>query len=260
MSDLHFYQEAFFKAQFDDDQSQANKLIVPFGLNGEQRLSIYRNNTFITLTEALSQTFPVIQKLVGEEFFSFTAEEFIKDTPPAQGPLFEYGGEFSEFLDTFEPASSLAYLSDIARLEWAINQSYHAENLTSVDVRDLSEISEEKFKTLRFLLHPSCRILKSKHPVYDIWLFNQDDTDQIELDLDKTQNVLVARPDDEIKLKLLSPELTCFLTSLENNSNIEKAYLETIELSSDFDPAQAMVELLSFGTFSNIIKTTNPPH
>ena len=39
----------------------------------EQRFAVYRNNVTVSLTEALAQRFPVIKRLVGEEFFAALA-------------------------------------------------------------------------------------------------------------------------------------------------------------------------------------------
>ncbi len=107
MPDLQTHQSAFQRNHFEEDSLDGKDLVMPAGLDSAQRLSIYRNNTFITLTEALASTFPIVKELVGEDFFDFTAKEFIKNHPPMQGPLFEYGDNFSQFLDQFEPASTL---------------------------------------------------------------------------------------------------------------------------------------------------------
>lgn len=258
MSDFVSYQAAFHQANFGEDQTPANKMIVPFGLSGEQRLSIYKNNIFISLTEALSQTFPVVEKLVGEDFFAFTAKTFIKERPPIQGPLFEYGNQFPDFLKSFEPASSLPYLPDIAHLEWAMNTSFHAENISPINATDLSQFSDDEFSNLLFKLHPSFRIINSEYPIYDIWLLNQDDTDEMEIDLAKASNVIIFRPDDQVLAKEISNDTSLFIKALQINENIEKSYISVAQINPEFDAAMAMVELLSIGIFSNVLKNGNP--
>ena len=51
------------------------------GLDPAALLSIYRNNTVISLTEALATTFPVVVRLV-DRVFDFAADSFIKDNLP----------------------------------------------------------------------------------------------------------------------------------------------------------------------------------
>jgi hypothetical protein len=50
------------------------------GLRAE-RLDIYRNTFLLTLTKALRLCFPVVQKLVGDEFFEGAAQVFIAGQP-----------------------------------------------------------------------------------------------------------------------------------------------------------------------------------
>ena len=90
------------------------------------RLDIYRNTFLFGLTKALQLGFPVVRKLVGDDFFDGTAEIFITDHLPRAAWLDQYGGEFPEFLRSFPPAASIPYLSDVAELEWAVNCALHA--------------------------------------------------------------------------------------------------------------------------------------
>ena len=64
--------------------------------------------------------FPVVCRLVDHPFFAYAAHEFLRDHPPRSRCLAEYGGGFPDFLAAFEPCSSLPYLADVARFEWAI--------------------------------------------------------------------------------------------------------------------------------------------
>jgi len=83
------------------------------------RLDIYRNTFIHTLTKALRLCFPVIHQLVGQEFFAGAAQIFIGERPPRAAWLDLYGGEFPEFLGSFPPATSIAYLGDVAELDFS---------------------------------------------------------------------------------------------------------------------------------------------
>lgn len=63
-------------------------------LTRPKRFAIYRNNSFISLTEALKATFPVTMKLADARFFAFAAHHFIKAHPPREARLSAYGGAF----------------------------------------------------------------------------------------------------------------------------------------------------------------------
>ena len=95
------------------------------GPSRERRIGVYRNNVKASLVAALVGAFPVVQRLVGEEFFEAAAFVFVEHHPPRSPVLAEYGAGFAAFLEGFEPARDLPYLADIARLEWARQQAFH---------------------------------------------------------------------------------------------------------------------------------------
>src|SRR5688572_7027528 len=113
-------------------QVAANDIPLP------ERLKIYRGNMVGNLTAALRTTFPLIEKLVGGEFFNFMARHYILKNPPSDGYLGRYGDHFDTFISGFKPAQNLPYLYDTARFEIALNVAYCAENDQSIGQQDFS--------------------------------------------------------------------------------------------------------------------------
>jgi hypothetical protein len=252
MLNLPHYQSAIFDAHFTGNNIDAVKLIVPNGLSGAQRLNIYRNNTFITLTEALSATFPVINKLVGDDFFKYMAGVFINEFPPTQGPLFEYGEDLHEFLNQFQPASSLPYIADVASLEWAINCSYHASDSVPLQPQELALIADNEIGQLRLDIHPTCWIVTSEFPIDQIWYGNQLGGSLDNIDLKHKATILVNRPEQTVKINIINPAYACFLKSLNLGKSIEEAFTDASALNHNFDPVQAITELLTMSAFASI--------
>ena len=124
------------------------------------RFAIHRNNVRGARTEALRQGFPVLERLLGQEYFTALVGVFIQRHPPCSAALHEYGGEMAEFIEAFAPVAQLGYLADIARLEWARLCAFHA---TDAPVPDLSA---EALPALARLLdaplrwHPSVTLLQ----------------------------------------------------------------------------------------------------
>src|SRR6266852_5119664 len=106
-----------------------------------RRFAIYRNNVVAGLVKALKSRFPVVEKIVGEEFFAAMARVFVVERPPRSPVLAIYGDEFATFIAAFEPARELAYLADVARLEAARTRAYHAADATPVDARRVAQHS-----------------------------------------------------------------------------------------------------------------------
>ncbi|MHA1597226.1 MAG: HvfC/BufC family peptide modification chaperone, partial [Alphaproteobacteria bacterium] len=182
LQSLSDVQTAFKNAIFNppDMDVGLEAAIAVGGLTTAEKISIHRNNTYLTLTESLAAVFPVIRKLVGEEFFDATAYEFIRQRPPRRGSLLFYGDDFGDFLDRFSPAASLPYLGDVARLEWAWHEAFHGADATGLDGADLQKIAPERLDRLRLGLHPSARLLISPWPVAAIWQANQHETGEPE--------------------------------------------------------------------------------
>ena len=128
------------------------------------RLDIYRNTFLVTLTRALQLCFPAARKLVGDQFFEGAAQIFISQHPPRAAWLDQYGAAFADFIKRFEPAQSVPYLADVARLEWAISTALHAADTEPLDPAQLAAIEAEEQGRLRLMPRPSVSLLHLAHP------------------------------------------------------------------------------------------------
>ncbi|HEY5682488.1 MAG TPA: DNA-binding domain-containing protein [Sulfuricaulis sp.] len=167
----------------------------------ERHFQIYRNNVFESLTSALKAVYPVTGRLVGEGFFRYAAASYIPLHRPESGNLHDFGEHFASFLAGFPPARELSYLPDVARLEWAMQESFHAGFGQPLALATLSSIPEREYGNLRFRLQPSARLLASSYPILRIWQVNQPDYagDQtINLDEGGVKLLVIRHEDVEI--------------------------------------------------------------
>ena len=84
----------------------------------------------------MATTFATVQALVGEDFFRTMARAYVARTLPMQPVLAEYGVDFPAFVADHAPARGLAYLPDIARLDWALNAALQAPRGTLLGIAD----------------------------------------------------------------------------------------------------------------------------
>src|SRR5258707_7834403 len=105
-----------------------------------RRFAVYRNNVVVGLGKALKSRFPVVEKIVGEEFFAAMARVFVKEQPPRSPLLATYGDVFPAFIAAFEPARELPYLSDVARLGAARTRAYHAADAMPVGAEPFGQL------------------------------------------------------------------------------------------------------------------------
>jgi hypothetical protein len=116
--------------------------IAADGLDGAKRLDIYHNTMTTALVRALRLSYPAVHYLVGADFFEGAARIFIDQSPPRSAWLDEYGADFPEFLARLPQAASLAYLADVARLEWLINCVLHAPQARPLELARLAQLDE----------------------------------------------------------------------------------------------------------------------
>lgn len=133
------------------------------------RISIYRNNVIGNLTGVLRLSYPAIERLVGADFFAAASGRFIVAAPPTGADLYEYGAGFADFLTEFGPARGLAYLPDVARLEWAVNRALHGQATPPLTTEALHAVPEDQWAHVRFVAHPSLSLLAPTHPARAIW-------------------------------------------------------------------------------------------
>lgn len=232
------------------DGLKASVLILPRGLkawNGSEpvrRFAVYRNNMRGALVEALAVRYPVVQRLVGEEFFRAMARDFALSHLPASPVLINYGGNFPDFIASFEPAGGLPYLPDVARLESAYWQAYHAadekpageELFRSLDPITLAE------RRIRFIA--STHVIASPHPVVGIWEAHAEDGEVKPVDLSQAEDALVSRPALAVEVRRLPPGAVAFISSLMQGAMLGEAAENAVEASAEFDLARNLAGLI----------------
>lgn len=138
-------------------------------------IGVYRNNYRGNLHDTLAAAYPVIVQLVGADFFRLLAARFIANYPSRNGNLHHYGSEMADFLEHFEPAAGLVYLSDMARVEWAYHRACMADDDPVFDLQRLAEVPATAYPMLGWSLHSSCTVLSTRYPVAAIWRMHQQD-------------------------------------------------------------------------------------
>lgn len=138
-------------------------------LTAEASTAIYRNNMRVGALNALVGAFPAIRALLGEECFEGCMLRYLSAHPSRAGDLHELGVALPGYLSTVPEFADLAYLADVARLEWLQRKALIAADAAEFDFAGLSEIGEEGFAGLHFRFAPTVHIVKSPWPVYGIW-------------------------------------------------------------------------------------------
>ncbi|MFW6027844.1 MAG: putative DNA-binding domain-containing protein, partial [bacterium] len=159
MSRYSAYTEHFARALLDP--ALRPELFEGGAAQVDAGLAVYRNNVMHSLSVALADIYPVVRALVGEEFFSGLARAYIRAEPPASPVLAEYGRSFPAFLENFEPARQAPYLPDVARIERAWLDAWHAPDAEPLDPDTFASLPPEDYAEAVFTCHPSLACIAS---------------------------------------------------------------------------------------------------
>jgi len=142
-----------------------------------ERLGVYRATVMDTLVRALRLSFPTVYRLVGAECFEGAARIFASEHLPSGADLDAYGRDFPDFLLHFAPCAVLSYLTDVARLDFAVARALHAPDAEPVQLAALGTVLGANAAAVRFKAQPSLSLLRSDFPIDDIWraVLQQDD-------------------------------------------------------------------------------------
>ena len=154
-----------------------------------------------------------------------------------------YGAEMPAFLAGFGPTSAIGYLPDIARLELALRESYHAADAPPVAPAAIGALPPEDLMARSVTLAPSLRLIRSRWPIHAIWRFNtQDDAPKPAM---AAEDVAVFRPEFDPFPVLLPQGGGVFLAALLSGATFGGAVEAAAEAVPDTDLTAILALLMS---------------
>lgn len=250
-------QGQFSAALLDPEQPAPTGLKAWNGSDPAARFAVYRNNVVASLIDALADTYPVTQALVGEEFFRAMARLFAVATPPRSPVLAFYGDTFPDFIASFAPAASLPYLADVARLEMARVRAFHAADATPLPVDQIAAAlaESEALPELCVGLHPSLQVLRSSYAMVSLWAAHQGVGELADVDPALPENALVLRPALDVEVIALDPVAAGFIANLLQDHTLGNAAEQAAAIHPEFDLSGMLTTLIGKQALTSIAKT-----
>jgi hypothetical protein len=227
-------------------------LVAGDPIRAAARFMIHRANVLESLVNALGHTYPVIKTICGESNFRVLAGSFVRVHPPARPELLAYGGDFAAFAAGHAAAlRDFPFLSDLARLEWALHDAYFADDAPALTPAALAAVAPERLAALQLALHPSARIIVSgAHPIHTIWAAVSAAGGALPAALPEGgEAVLVLRSLGPVEAFMLDAGETVFLGAVAAGAPLEKALADAADAAPGFDPSAALAAALSRGAF-----------
>ena len=243
---------AFAPALLDPAQDPPTIVTGPNGKAAARRYAVYRNNVTVSLIDALASIYPAVQRITGPDFFRAMARFHVRSTPPSSPLLFDYGRDFPDFIEAYEHAQAMPWLADVARIERAWLDAYHARDAAPLSPVRLSAIAPERLADAVFIPHPAMRIVRSPFSAATIFATNRDDAPVERIDASVPEDALITRPDFDVTVRHLPPGGAAFAACLASGRPLGEAAASALETSVEFDIASNIAGLIDAGAFTSL--------
>lgn len=253
-------QQQFYEALVDPQRSCPAGLTVWNGSDPAVRFGVYRNNVVVSLIDALADTYPVTQELVGEEFFRAMARVFVNLELPRSRVLALYGESLPVFIESFPPVSSVPYLADVARLEMARVHAYHASDAIEITADVITQVlaDSDELPELQIGFHPSVALLQSRYSVASLWAAHQGLAEISTVDPDVPESVLVIRHEHDVSVIRLKTGTDAFIAQLLQGARLGDAAKHAAEVHPEFDLAESLGLLIHQHAITSLNRKNYP--
>lgn len=252
MRQLAERQHDFALALLDARRVTPPGLVGPDGIESPRRFAVYRNNVVAGLIGTLKDNYPAVCRIVGIEFFRAMAREFVTANPPRSPIMLDYGADFADFIAAFAPVVTLPYLADVARIERAWTEAYHAADSRTLASKDLLAIDQTRLAEVCLRLHPSLRLVQSRFPAVTIWHMNVVDGEAAPVDLEAGgEDALIIRPSAEVCVHELPPGGFEFVKTIATGQPVVAAAIAALEVTPQFDLKAMLAGLVEAGAFTD---------
>ncbi len=249
------FTESFSAALLSPEAPTPTLVTGPHGKRAEKRYDVYRNNVTVSLIAALASTFPAVERITGPDFFRAMARFHVRQTPPTSPLLFDYGRDFPDFIDRYDYANNIPWLSDVARIEREWLDAYHAADAPALNAEALSVVPPDELGAVTFQPHPATRLISSTHPAVTIFAMNRG-TGPVGRVEHRPEDGLITRIEDEVTVRLLAPGNATFLGALLSGQCLAAAAAAALEAEPAFDLSGAIGAMIAAGAFSHIERET----
>ena len=249
MSELLQAQRAFAESLRAPAQSRplaAQRWLVGDAAHVERRLAIYRANVAEAAHRSLAGAYPVVQQLVGEEFFAGLARAYLRAYPSRSGDLTAFGADYAGFIAGFPHTQSLPYLPDLARLEWRVHLAYGAQDADAFDVAAFAQVAPERQADICLAWAPGTALVASPHPIARLWQIHQADfVGNFTVEGSTAECALVARAGFAVVVSAPSAAEAAFIVASLAGAPLGTACGEALAADPGFDPGALLTQAVA---------------
>jgi hypothetical protein len=185
---------------------------------------------------ALEESFPLTRETLGEERFNQLSREYTETAVARACDNNSIGKYFGAFLSRVGAELTMI---DLAAIEWAWLESYHAADTRALTVADLAGLEEAELLEMQIARHPSARLVAIHAPL---------PSQLEELACQQPAAILCIRPEAEVRLIALD-QLQSDLLELASGKKCTLGNLlaHTLEQAGEQAPLEPILNLIGAG-------------
>ena len=172
-----------------------------------------------------------------------------RDPPPLPAPT--GGGGCANGVDSAGWHQAAAALPDVARLENAWVDAYHAEDASVATVGELGSLSPDCLPGTRIAFHPAARLLRFATPAATVWASAQVSNRSVAPTEGPGEDALITRPDCDVRVRVLPPGGYGFALKMREGATLVEALMALDDPAFDF--GTHLVGLVDSGAVASII-------
>lgn len=177
MSSLAELQDRFHRYIVHTEDAANADISGPDPAYRQARLEIYHRAYRLRLSAVLAVDYPVLQAFVSQRRFEELASAYIEAHPSMSRNLRWFGHAMPEFVRTDPRFRREPVLGELAEFEWAQGLAFDATDAPQLDFEALASCPASDWPHLRFVPHPSLRLVGSRWNVVEIWHAHRNNAD-----------------------------------------------------------------------------------
>jgi hypothetical protein len=208
-----------------------------------ERINIYVNAYFYRLLECLKEEFPAALAVIGANDFAGLVRDYLVWRPPTEPSIFYAGRYLAEFLRNHNLAKRWPFIAELARLERATLESFHAPEAPTLTGEEMRAIPPQQWPTIELRSHPGVEILYGEWRVSEMLSAVERGDEWVEPKQEKNE-VIVWRRGTNVHYRMLENAETDSLVLLQKGTSFA-AICEAISANSSSDQVALIGRLLA---------------
>jgi hypothetical protein len=227
------------------------------GPEPSRRLGIHQRHYRVSLASSLVTRFPATAWLVGVDFITAAAREFVAAHPPTQPCIAEYGEAFPGFLASRPAASPVPYLAQFASLEWHVARVSLAIDRAPLTAEQFQALGPDTIAAGSVSLQPGVHWAQVDWSIDELFSAYLADTapEQFEL-VQGPFDLEVRGARGAFTISRLDPGVLTFRSALASGRSVVEAITHASAVEPAFDVTRAVVELIASGLVATVHSPT----